>query len=431
MENMEMVKSSESIGLVAIEEQRAIQEVQASMIVAKRFRRDTEESFVRIMTACERIGLAEESMYSFPRGNTTITGPSIRLAEVLAQNWGNLQFGIRELSQIGGVSEVEAFAWDIETNTKQIKTFKVPHVRYTRAKGNVPLKDPRDIYEMVANQGARRLRACILGIIPGDIIDAAVKKCEETNAKGDGTPFEDRVRDMLVKFDKYGVTKDMIESKLGHNVKAIVAAELTPLQKIYNSMRDGMSKREDWFEVEGAEVSDEAKDLTKAIKEPPQKTPEEVKEQIEKKNDEIAKVKFDNKEFRKLWINLKKGYRDFVLANTGAFRQASPSIQAEARSKWLRLINRGIQPLEDWPLDVKTDDQGQDDEKASQEIKSWRAWDYMKDNEHFIRFKDAYENLGHDVYLDAMRQLNLEAVTGTEDAARVADRMITIGELKF
>ncbi|MDT1904179.1 hypothetical protein FPK34_26285, partial [Acinetobacter baumannii] len=77
------------------------------------------------------------------------------------------------LSSENGESTVEAFAWDVETNTRQTKVFQVPHIRYTR-NGSKKLTDPRDIYELVANNGARRLRACILGVIPGDVIDDAV-----------------------------------------------------------------------------------------------------------------------------------------------------------------------------------------------------------------------------------------------------------------
>ena len=43
---------------------------------------------------------------------------------MLAQNWGNIQYGIRELSSENGESTVEAFAWDVETNTRQTKVFR-------------------------------------------------------------------------------------------------------------------------------------------------------------------------------------------------------------------------------------------------------------------------------------------------------------------
>ena len=62
-------------------------------------------------------------MYEFPRGNEKITGPSIRLAEAIAQNWGNIDFGFMELEQRNGASQVMAYAWDLETNSRQTKLF--------------------------------------------------------------------------------------------------------------------------------------------------------------------------------------------------------------------------------------------------------------------------------------------------------------------
>ncbi|BBP90994.1 hypothetical protein BsIDN1_46120 [Bacillus safensis] len=42
-----------------------------------------------------------------------------------------------------------AYAWDLETNTRQTKIFTVKHER--KAKGAITkLNDPRDIYELVA-----------------------------------------------------------------------------------------------------------------------------------------------------------------------------------------------------------------------------------------------------------------------------------------
>ena len=233
--------------LVEVEQQRAIAETQAAMIIAKRFPRDEAEAMDKILQACTRPSLAEAALYSYSRGGTEITGPSIRLAEAIGQSWKNLQFGVRELSQRHGESEVEAFAWDVENNTRQVKVFKVPHVRYTK-KGSYPLEDPRDVYEMVANQGARRLRACILGIIPGDVIDAAVKQCEVTlHTKAEVTP--ERLQSLLEKFIAYGVTKEMIEKRIQRRLDAMTPALMVQLGKIYNSLKDGMSAPADWFEV--------------------------------------------------------------------------------------------------------------------------------------------------------------------------------------
>lgn len=228
---------------------RQAQEVQAAMVIAKRFPRNEYESFNRIMKACQRKSLAEKSMYEYPRGDTRVTGPSIRLAEAVALNWGNIDFGIIELEQRPGESQVMAYAWDLETNTRQTKVFSVPHVRSTK-RGNVPLGDPRDIYEVVANQGARRLRACILGVIPGDVIESAIAQCEKTLVGEGQEPLADTVRVIANTFEaEYGVTVPMLEKLVGCRIESFTMQNLIRLKKVYVSLKDGMAKREDYFEM--------------------------------------------------------------------------------------------------------------------------------------------------------------------------------------
>ena len=235
---------------------RQTQEVQGQIIMAKKFPRDYVASCNRIMQACQRKGLAEKAMYEYPRGGTKVVGPSIRLAEALAQNWGNMSFGIVELEQKSGESQVMAYAWDLETNTRQEKIFSVPHIRSTK-KGNVPLTDPRDIYEMVANQGARRLRSCILGIIPGDVVEDAMEQCNQTLIGKADKPIIDLVKDMAAIFKKeFSVPLEAIEKYIGCKSEAFSMNDLVRLKRVYTSLKDGMSKREEIFELPGVEKKD-------------------------------------------------------------------------------------------------------------------------------------------------------------------------------
>jgi len=250
--------------MVEIASTRAAQEVQAALVIAKRFPRDEAIAYARIMRSCQREPLAEAAMYSYPKGGSTITGPSIRLAEVLAQNWGNITFGIVEMEQRDGESDMQAFAWDLETNTRAVKVFTVKHTRHTR-QGDYALTDPREIYEMTANQGARRMRACIMAIIPKDFQDAAVERCEKTLTEGGGgEPLADRVRKMVAAFAEHGVTAAMIEERLGHKLDATSAVELVDLRKVYQSLKDDMSNREQWFPVEAKKAAAAVKREEKA-----------------------------------------------------------------------------------------------------------------------------------------------------------------------
>lgn len=240
------VKAGSGGGMIAVAQQREIAEVQSKMLIARANPRDERAAMDRILQACTRPSLAESALYCYNRGGTDVTGPSIRMAEVLAQNWQNFDFGIRELEQRDGESTVEAYAWDIQNNVSQRKVFQVPHIRYSRSKGNTKLSDPRDIYEMVANQGARRVRACILGVIPGDVIEAATKQCEVTlTTKAAVTP--ERLKNLLEKFAEFNVTKEMIEARIQRHLEAMTPGLLVQLGKIYNSIKDGMSVPVDWF----------------------------------------------------------------------------------------------------------------------------------------------------------------------------------------
>ncbi len=234
-----------------IEKSRALQEVQGAIFMARRFPRDEISATRKIMESAKRLSLAEKASYSYPRGGQQVKGPSIRTAETVAKYWGNISFGIKELSQnsIEHFSEVMAYAWDLENNVRQERIFKVPHIRYSKKNGNEVLTEPRDIYEKVANDGARRLRACILGIVPTDIIEDFLKECDKT-IEGDNTkPLKERIMDMIKKFQDLGVTQDMIEKRIGTKTDNFIPKNLVDLGAVYNSIKNNFAPIEQYFEI--------------------------------------------------------------------------------------------------------------------------------------------------------------------------------------
>lgn len=242
-------------GQMSIETARALQEVQGQIIMSKRFPRSIPTVLSNILEACKRKALAEQAMFSYPRGGQQVTGPSIRLAEELARNFGNLDYGIKELEQRDGESVVMAYCWDLETNVRQTKIFSVKHERHTK-QGAKKLTDPRDVYELVANNGARRLRACILGVIPGYIVEEAVETCDKTlRDTVSKEPLSDRIAKLLTAFKEYGVTKEMLEERLAHNIEATNPTEIVALGKIFNSLKDGASGVQDWFNFKAGQAA--------------------------------------------------------------------------------------------------------------------------------------------------------------------------------
>lgn len=237
-------------GTVAVEESRVMSEVKAQVFMARQYPRDQLAAQDRIMAECDRLKLAEKAIYSFPRGGTQVSGPSIRLAECIGRAWGNMDAGIIEGERTDGESSMIAYAWDLETNLRIRKEFKVKHVRDSKKGGKQNITDERDIYEITANQGSRRLRACILALVPGDIIEAAVARCEKTLVAKVGD-MSIVIPKMLAKFEAIGITRVMIEKRLRHKIDATQPAEVVQLGNVYNSIQDGMATVYDFFDIEG------------------------------------------------------------------------------------------------------------------------------------------------------------------------------------
>lgn len=227
---------------------REVATVQTQMIIAQMCPRDMSEVQQRIASACSRLQLASSAIYAYARGGSDIKGASIRLAEALLNAYGNSKAGFEITSQTETESTVRAYAFDMQTNTLMERTFVVPHVRHTKTM-DYALTDPRDIYEAVANQSSRRVRACILAIIPSDLQEFAINKCNETlQAKVKITP--DSLEKLLESFSAFGISKTQIEDFIQRKLEAITTSQYLNLKQIYASLRDGIAKPEDFFKSE-------------------------------------------------------------------------------------------------------------------------------------------------------------------------------------
>ena len=224
---------------------REAKEVEGMLILAKRFPRDEVAATNKILQSCKRLSVAASACYEYQRGGSAITGPSIRLAEELSRCWGNMQHGVKEVETRNGSSVIETYAWDFESNTRVSKVFSVEHKRVTK-NGSYKLEDPRDIYEMVANNGARRLRACILQVIPSDVVDAAVEECDRTVMST--LDMSDSGIEKLVKaFENFNVSPKQLEEFICRSLHSITPVLMLRLKKVYNSLKDGMSAPGQWF----------------------------------------------------------------------------------------------------------------------------------------------------------------------------------------
>lgn len=230
---------------------RATQEIQAALVIGKRFERDEIRAKAKIIQACQRKGLAEAAEYEYSRGGTRITGPTIDLLRAIANRWGNILFGWAEVERRDGESSIRCWAWDTQFNSRAERTFIAKHWRDTQS-GGYRLEDERDIYEMLANLAARRVRACLEEVIDSDIVNDAIDQCRKTLKEGEKIPLQDRAASMVTAFLEFGVTRGMIETRLGNNLESVSENQLASLRRVYRSLKDGVGKREDYFKPETA-----------------------------------------------------------------------------------------------------------------------------------------------------------------------------------
>jgi hypothetical protein len=238
------VKSAAVIGqATAVEQARAVAEVQAAIVVAQNVPRDMERALGEMRDTCGRMALAQRAFYEVTnRGN----GPSVHLARELARIWGNIQYGVHELRRDddAGISEIQSFAWDCQTNTRSTRTFVVPHARM-KGGGRQKLVDLTDIYLSNQNVGARAVRECIFSVLPTWFTEEAQDRCHATLEKGEGAPLEQRITNMIATFGNLGITVAQMEAKLGRKRGAWTAADVAQMTVAHTSItRDGIDKAE-------------------------------------------------------------------------------------------------------------------------------------------------------------------------------------------
>lgn len=245
----------------AIEQARAIAEVQAAVVVAQQVPRDIERATAEMQHTCGRVSFAKRAFYSVRnRGE----GASVHMARELARIFGNMQYGVTELRRddVRGESEIAAWAWDVERNTRSTRTFIVPHVRMAGGRRQ-PLTDVQDIYLSNQNIGARAVRECIFAQLPTWFVDEAKMLARNTVERGadagaNEVSLADRVKQMTAAFAKGGVSEDMLVRRVGKPVASFDAQDVASLTVLFESLRQRETTVEDEFPAQAQSITEAA-----------------------------------------------------------------------------------------------------------------------------------------------------------------------------
>jgi hypothetical protein len=186
--------------------------------------------------------MSEACIYSYRRGGKDITGPSIRLAEIMASAWGNMRCQTRLGDE--GPDSVTAIgtAWDLERNLL-IQAESRRSIRTSNGERYSP-----DMIATTANAAASiALRNAVFRVIPKAVVDEVYARAREA-AVGDLKSLSERRTRAIESFGKMGVSPERLFARLQITDEREVTLEhLEILTGIRNRLREGDGQLEDEF----------------------------------------------------------------------------------------------------------------------------------------------------------------------------------------
>ena len=247
MNIIEELKQGKNTALTEAASMKSVAEILGQMSLAKKFPRKLDQVLKNSLVLCSNKKLAEISGYSIPRKNAkNVEGPSIRLMEAIASEYGNLNYGIKtETDDFDeGLTRYTVFVLDLEKNIRVQRTFSTRHIRYTK-KGIIKLTKDQEIYEATANNATRRLRVCLEQIIPKWIVDECFEKCQQLNASTKLPPTQKEK--IIDTFSKFNVTKLDLETKIGKTLDKATDEDIKKLRIILNGIKNDGVQPSDYF----------------------------------------------------------------------------------------------------------------------------------------------------------------------------------------
>lgn len=226
-----------------VEQTRAVAEVAAAVAVARDFPRSELDAAQQMHDLCKRLPIAQRAFYEVPNRGA---GLSVHIARELTRIWGNVDYGVRELRRddTEGISEMQAWAWDQQTNVRSTRSFLVPHQRM-KGRDRQKLTDLGDIYLNNQNIGARAVRECIFSVLPGWFLTEAEHALKQTLQRGDGKPIEQQRSDAIDAFDALDVSQTQLERRLQAPAEKWTPNHMAQLQRVYATItQDGIPATE-------------------------------------------------------------------------------------------------------------------------------------------------------------------------------------------
>lgn len=284
-QQVEVINSSEALSVI----EKAQIDIQVS--TAKAYPRNLSQVLSNIETlACSDPETAADCFYCLRRngGTAPIEGPSIRLAEIIESQWGNIRVRGHIIGDDGGTITARGECWDLETNNA---TSMDVNRRVTDKYGKRYNEDMVNVTKQAAIAIARR--NAVMAVVPKALLSRIFEKIKKV-AVGQALDIETSRTNLLANFSKLGVTKEMILFFLGiEDVMKIGVQQIEEMRGAFTAIKEGMTTAQEQFidpynqHLKEEELSRQGTELQNAIKEA--KQPKQIEATAQQPATEIVK----------------------------------------------------------------------------------------------------------------------------------------------
>jgi hypothetical protein len=229
---------------IVYEQDKAAIDIQISTAKAypRNIRRATDNALAIVTMDA---AIAQTCTYSVPRGGKKISGPSVHLAKILAQVWGNMRIEAKvvDIDQVRITSE--AVCWDLESNLA-IKA---------QIKRSISGRTGRFSEDMITVTGnasnSIALRNAVLSVIPKGIVDKIYGAAKQT-ITGDISDKNKLIAKRVEVFsglrDAFGITDKEILFAVGKAaIDFVDGDDIVTLVGVGQAIRDGDTTVEQAF----------------------------------------------------------------------------------------------------------------------------------------------------------------------------------------
>lgn len=291
----------EQVGSLEIYQQQEKAVIDVQIATAKQYPRNMKRAIENaIVTVTLDKETASTCNYSLPRGGKTISGPSVHLAKVLAQTWGNMRIQAKVVSIDQTSLTSQAVAFDLENNL----AIQVEVKRSIMTKQGRMKEDMIVVTGNAANSIA--LRNAVFNVIPKAVVDKVYNSAKQfiTGDLSDETKLIKKRKQIMDGFkDTYKVTEEEVLKTIGKaSIDHITKDDIVTLIGLAQAIKDGDTSVEETFKkvspkanpelerflahLETCKTLDEVEVLVTSFDE---ELPAEMAQKVEQKRKELSK----------------------------------------------------------------------------------------------------------------------------------------------